>query len=51
MINPIFYDTGIMGAHFQIKVRRKGTFQHKQGGNYNINISGSNARVEHWIHR
>jgi hypothetical protein len=45
VINPIFYDTGIMGPHFQVKVRRKGTFQHGQGGNYSINISGANARV------
>jgi hypothetical protein len=45
VINPVFYDTGIMGPHFQIKVKRKGTFQHGQGGNYSINISGANARV------
>lgn len=45
VINPIFYDTRIMGPHFQIKARRKGTFQHGQGGNYSINVSGANARV------
>jgi hypothetical protein len=45
VINPIFYDTGVMRPHFQVKVRRKGTFQHGQGGNYTINISGANARV------
>jgi hypothetical protein len=45
VLDPIFYDTGIMGAHFQVKVRRKGTFQHGQGGNYNVTVSGSNARV------
>jgi hypothetical protein len=45
VLDPVFYDTGIMGAHFQIKVWRKGTFQHGQGGNYSINISGSNPRV------
>jgi len=45
VINPIFYDTGIMRPHFQIKVRRKGTFQHAQGGHYNVNVSGANARV------
>jgi hypothetical protein len=45
VINPVFYDTGVMGPHFQIKVKRKGTFQHGHGGNYSINISGANARV------
>jgi len=45
VIDPVFYDTGVMGAHLQIKVKRKGAFPHRQGGNYSINISGANARV------
>jgi hypothetical protein len=32
-------------ANYQIKVRRKGTFPRHTGGNFNVNISGSNARV------
>jgi hypothetical protein len=44
VIDPIFYDTGIMGPHFQVKVH-KGVFQHGHGGNYNVNVSGANARV------
>jgi len=32
-------------AHFQIDVRRKGAFDVGQGGNYNIHVSGPNARV------
>lgn len=32
-------------AHFQIDVRRKGTFEAGKGGNYSIHVSGPNARV------
>ncbi len=32
-------------AHFQIDVRRKGSFPHGQGGHMNITVSGDNARV------
>ena len=32
-------------AHFDIKVRRKGTFEAGKGGNYSIHVSGQNARV------
>jgi hypothetical protein len=47
VIDPVFYNTGIgsMGSHFQIKVKRKGAFEPHTGGNYNLNVTGSNARV------
>lgn len=32
-------------AHFQVKVRRKGTFPHNTGGNLNVTMSGPNARI------
>ncbi|GAB4072296.1 hypothetical protein KHC28_01400 [Ancylobacter sonchi] len=31
--------------HYQVAIRRKGTFAHRQGGNYTFNVSGPNARV------
>jgi hypothetical protein len=46
VIDPIYYESlhGIP-AHYQVKVRRKGTFPHGQGGNYSVHLSGANARV------
>ncbi|EQB11251.1 hypothetical protein [Sphingobium lactosutens] len=46
VVDPVFYQK-MMGleAHFQIKVRRKGTFPHHTGGHFNITVSGENARV------
>ena len=46
VVDPRFYGkmAGIP-AHFQIKVRRKGTFPRHEGGYYNISVSGENARV------
>jgi len=44
VINPVFYDAHF-GPHFQIKVRRKGMFPAHAGGNYNVSVTGSNARV------
>jgi hypothetical protein len=43
--DPAFYNAfhGIP-AHYQVKFRRKGTFQAGQGGHY-IQVSGANARV------
>lgn len=43
--DPCFYDAfGGIPAHFQLKVTRKGSFPHRQGGHF-INVSGTNARV------
>ena len=32
-------------AHYQLKYRRKGTFPHGAGGNYTVQVTGSNSRV------
>lgn len=47
VIDPRFFDTrmGGLGPHFQVKVRKKGTFAHHTGGNFSITVSGPNARV------
>jgi hypothetical protein len=46
VIDPRFFDTTMgVGPHFQVKVRKKGTFPHHTGGNFNITVSGPNARV------
>lgn len=39
---PQFHD---IAAHFQVKVRKKGLFDKGTGGNYTINVSGNNPRV------
>jgi hypothetical protein len=44
VIDPVFYDEHF-GPHFQIKVTRKGVFQPHTGGNYNLHVTGSNARI------
>lgn len=46
VINPVFQQAfhGIP-AHFQVKVRKKGTFAHATGGNYSISVTGQNPRV------
>ena len=46
VIEPTFYQNlhGIP-AHYQIQFKRKGTFGHRQGGNYTLHVSGNNARV------
>jgi hypothetical protein len=44
VIDPVFYQHGIFPAHYQVKVRRKGTFPSGQGGNY-VHVSGQNVRV------
>lgn len=46
VVDPRFQDQfhGIP-AHFQVKVRRKGTFPHHTGGNLSITMSGPNSRV------
>jgi hypothetical protein len=47
VIDPVFYDgmRGAIPAHFQVKIRRKGSFPAGTGGNYTFNVSGPNARV------
>lgn len=43
--DPKFYRDGHFGSHYQVKVSRRGSFAPKTGGNYNIHLSGANARV------
>ena len=42
--DPALFDTGHMGAHYQVKVSRKGTFEQATGGYY-VNVTGTNSRV------
>lgn len=46
VIDPVFQQAweGIP-AHFQVEVRKKGTFAHGTGGNYSITVTGQNSRV------
>ncbi|MFH1344394.1 MAG: hypothetical protein ABIL01_24825 [Pseudomonadota bacterium] len=46
VVDPRFYDTfhGI-AAHYQIKIRRRGTYPKHTGGHYSVHVSGNNARV------
>ncbi len=44
VIDPVFYNEHF-GPHFQIKVSRKGAFPPHTGGNYSVNVTGPNARV------
>jgi hypothetical protein len=46
VVDPVFYEKfSGLPAHYQVQIRRKGAFKPGTGGNYNIHISGSNARV------
>ncbi len=46
VLEPVFYERfGGIPAHFQVKVKRKGVYPAKSGGNYNIRINGNNARI------
>jgi hypothetical protein len=47
VVDPKFFEghSGAIPAHYQVDVRRKGAFQAGQGGNYNVHVSGINARV------
>jgi hypothetical protein len=46
VIDPIYYQAfHTIPAHYQVKVRKKGMFPSGQGGNYSVNITGQNARV------
>lgn len=42
--DPALYDTGRLPAHYQVKVSRKGTYDHDAGG-YKISVTGPNSRV------
>lgn len=42
--DPRFFDARGMPRHYQVKLSRKGSFQHGTGGHY-INVTGPNARV------
>ncbi len=46
VLDPRFYDTfhGLR-AHYQIKVRKRGSFPKHTGGHYEVHVSGNNARV------
>jgi hypothetical protein len=47
VVDPTFYNHGLtgMGSHFQVKVRRKGAFPPRSGGNFTIHVAGTNSRV------
>jgi hypothetical protein len=52
VIDPVYFE-GLHGAippHFQIKIRRKGSFPAGKGGNLTFNLSGPNARVNFGSH-
>lgn len=44
IVDPALYNTGMMPAHYQVKVSRMGTFDQNAGG-YLISVSGPNSRV------
>jgi RNA 3'-terminal phosphate cyclase len=46
VLDPAYFEVGVgnMGAHYQVKVRRQGSYPKGSGGNY-FNVSGPNARV------
>jgi hypothetical protein len=43
--DPKFFRDGHFGSHYQVKVSRRGSFDHHTGGNFNIRVSGNNSRV------
>jgi len=46
VVDPQFFDGfGAISPHYEVKVRRKGTYPHGSGGNYSITVTGENARV------
>lgn len=47
VIDPVYYEGmhGAIPAHFQVKIRRKGSFPAGTGGYLTFNVSGPNARV------
>jgi hypothetical protein len=46
VMDPVFQEAfGGIPAHYQVKVRKKGLLPTGSGGNYTINVSGSNSRV------
>lgn len=46
VVEPTFYHKmGSIPSHFQIDIRRKGSFPHGRGGHMNITVTGDNSRV------
>lgn len=43
--DPTCYTAGHFGPHYQVAVTRRGIFDKHVGGNYTINVSGNNSRV------
>jgi hypothetical protein len=43
--DPKFYKGGHFGSHYQVSISRRREFDPKTGGNYNIHVTGPNARV------
>lgn len=43
--DPTCYTAGHFGPHYQVAVTRRGIFDRNVGGNYTINVSGNNSRV------
>ncbi len=43
--DPKFYNDGPFVSHYQVSITPRGVFDRHTGGNYTINLSGSNARV------
>jgi hypothetical protein len=43
--DPKFYKNGHFGSHYQVTIERQGIFDKYTGGNYTINVSGHNSRV------
>src|SRR5581483_2781027 len=46
VVDPVYHSHfhGIP-AHYQVKIRRKGSFPSGTGGHYTVTVSGANARV------
>lgn len=43
--DPKLFETSVLAPHYQVKVSRPQIHPHHQGGNFNITVSGANARV------
>src|SRR5947199_9625753 len=45
--DPQFMDVSHLGMenHYRLFISRRGTYEKHTGGNYNINVSGTNSRV------
>lgn len=43
--DPKFFNAGRVAPHYQIVISRRGNFPRHSGGNYSVNVSGANSRV------